>query len=518
MGSRARFGPRYAEAVSAWTAQADVVVLGHGGGGLTAAVEAGREGADVLVLEKTTRGGGTTEKAGGYFYLGGGTPLQDRHDVSDSPENMFDYLAARNPNTSTDRIRAFVDESVDLYHWLEALGLEFGGPLIEEKTMEDSISHLGYTGSETAYPYDLVADPAPRGHKIAEGGGKLFERLEEAAASLGVETRFETEARRLILDHETGRIVGVQASRDGEHFDVRARRGVVVATSGFSFNTEMIGEFAPEYPDKGNPLGTFFIEYPDVAIHDGSGINMARAVGAKTVNMDAILPAGFIYPYEVYPPDDGSLNRALVSGIVVNAQGRRFINEDRYGVDVMRRIVEEEHAEEIPGNPASAHLLLDDDLFQMGGGKPPKEAVSFDPTTLVSADSVAALAGKIDIPRAVLEDTVSFYNEQARESADPEHHKAVQYLEPLDTPPYYAYYLRPASFFGAGIFYHTLGGLKVSLDGEVLDTGDEPIEGLYAASQAVSGVAGENYESGMSLAELVFYGRRAGRAVASNSD
>lgn len=250
-------------------------------------------------------------------------------------------------------------------------------------------------------------------------------------------------------------------------------------------------------------------------IHDGSGIKMAAAVIAKTTNMDEVLAVGFVYTYDVYPPGDGSLNRAPVSSVLVNPSGRRFVNEDRYGPDNTEKIVEDEHAEEIPGNPSSAHLVLDDDLFQLGDGVP-DEAVNFRTETLTRADSVAELAEKIDLPTDVLEDRIECFNEQTREGRYPEFHKRSKFLEPVDKPPYYAFNLRLGAFDGKVIWYHTLWGVSVTLDGEVINTSDETIDGLYAVSQAIDGVTGENYESGISLAENVFFGRRTGRAVATD--
>lgn len=507
--------PRSAADVSDWDHEADVVVLGHGGGGGAVAVEASRSGADVLVVEKTDGGGGTTEAAGAYFYLGGGTPLQEEHGVDDSSENMYEYLQARNPNTSEERIRLFAEHSLDHYHWLSDLGLEFDGPHVTTKSLEPPGSFLKISGSEDCYPFDLVADPAARGHHIDDGGKKLFELLDETARDEGADFLFETEAERLVMDWTAHEVVGVEASTDGESVTIRADDGVVIATSGFSFNEEMVAEHAPEYVEKGVALGTGFVNYPDVDLHDGSGINMARAVGGTTTKMDKILAWVFINPYIVYPPDDGSLNEALVSGVLVNGEGRRFISEDRYGGDIGQAVIEDEHAEELPGNPTSAHLILDDDLFQMGGGVPDDTIVDFDPATLVEADTVGELAEKIDLPQAVLADTIEFYSDRAADGEDPEFHKNEEYLEPIDTGPYYAYNLRPSAFPG-GVQYHTLGGLRVTTDGEVLNSSNQPIDGLYAAGRSVAGIPGEGYESGISLSTITFFGRRTGRAAAGD--
>jgi 3-oxo-5alpha-steroid 4-dehydrogenase len=503
--------------VTEWDFESEVVVIGHGGGGATAAIEANRNGMDVLVVEKTESGGGTTEAAGGYFYLGGGTPLQNKHDIDDSAQEMAKYLQARNPNTDSDRIQLFAENSVDHFHWLTDLGLDFEGPLIETKTLEPQGNYLKYSGSEDCYPFNMMADPAPRGHHIKNGGRQLFERLDETARSEGIDFLFETPATHLIMDFDHRRIVGVAVEREGEETAIRATDGVVIATSGFSFNEDMVAEHAPEYVDKGIPLGTGFINYPGASLHDGSGIKMAEAVGAKTSNMDKMVSWVFVNPYIEFPPDDGSLNEALVSGILVNGDGRRFIAEDRYGADIGQRLIEAEHAEELEGNPTSAHLILDDALFEKGGGVPDDNIVDFDPDTLVKAETIRGLAEKIDLPPAILENTVRFYSDQAADNEDSEYHKNEKYLQPIDEGPYYAYNLRPSAFSGDGVAYHTLGGIETTVDGQVLNSSNETIDGLYAASRSVAGIPGESYESGISLSTITYFGRRVGQSIADNS-
>lgn len=505
--------PIEASQVQKWNREVDVVVIGYGGAGAAAAFGAAEMGADVLALEMREAGGGTTAEATGIVYMGGGTALQEALGVSDSTENMFEYLNARDMDMDDERLRIYCENSPALYDWLVELGVPFPEQMHTSKATTIEGGGLSYCGSELSYPYNEIAEPAPRGHKIggeeSNTSNKMFDAIDEAARGMGVSVEVEAPGRRLI-ENEDGRIVGVQADIQGTTEHIRANDGVIITTGGFCLDRQMIADHAREFL-AGIPLD-------QVPAHDGSGIRMGEAVGGQVINMDNMISVNSIYPFgEV---DGGTVNEAVIKGIIVNGSGRRFESEDRYGGDYGYEILKQ--------HGGVAYLIMDDALIQEAGGVP----AHLEDVLLAQADTVADLAESLPgppsqlgddpsdeadmeapahIPTASLENTLSFYNTHAENGEDPEFHKVEESLQPLDTPPYYAFSLRPEDKF---VSYLTTGGLKVNTDGQIINAFDTPIEGVYGASRAVSDLGGQHYESGMSLGTVVFFGRRTGQVAA----
>ncbi len=153
--------------VEIWSDEVDVVVVGFGIAGACAALEAARAGASVILLERAAEYGGTSAMSGGHFYLGGGTAVQQATGIEDSAEEMFKYLMAVSLEPDEDKIRAFCEDSVEHFDWIEALGMEFERSLYEEKAViQPGTQGLMYTGNEKVHPFRDLAKPAPRGHKV----------------------------------------------------------------------------------------------------------------------------------------------------------------------------------------------------------------------------------------------------------------------------------------------------------------------------------------------------------------
>ena len=166
--------------VPGWSREAYVVVVGHGGAGASAAIEAARAGAETLVLERMTRGGGTTALSTGVLYFGGGTRIQKACGFDDSVEEMTKHVRlAAGEQADEEKVRLFCEASVEHFEWVCDLGVEFKESYVEEKTthpFEDD--GLFYSGNELVHPFAEQAVPAPRGHKPArpgEAGGYLME-------------------------------------------------------------------------------------------------------------------------------------------------------------------------------------------------------------------------------------------------------------------------------------------------------------------------------------------------------
>ena len=160
-----------ADTVTSWSDDVDVVVIGFGIGGGCAAVSAAAAGARVLVLERAAAAGGTTSLAGGHFYLGGGTAVQQATGHPDSPEEMYKYLVAVSRQPDHAKIRAYCDGSVEHFNWLEDLGFQFERSYFPGKVVVPAGTEgLSYTGNEKVWPFCEQAEPAPRGHSVPVPG------------------------------------------------------------------------------------------------------------------------------------------------------------------------------------------------------------------------------------------------------------------------------------------------------------------------------------------------------------
>jgi 3-oxo-5alpha-steroid 4-dehydrogenase len=385
-------------------------------------------------------------------------------------------------------------------------------------------------------------------------GKDLYDRLAAAAHARGVEVR--DGARPLQLVIEDGRVVGVEAlvvsraapvarrrralftaataagyalrgvppsltrrieafeRRHGRVVRIRARAGVVLATGGFSFNARMMAAHAPAFRGV-LPLGT-----PG---DDGSGIELARAVGAATRDMDQCGASRFIAPPV-----------AFCSGVLVDADGRRICDESLYAATLSRHIAD---------HGGRGWLLLDAAMVERARVElrlwPQLRSQSlrslrtgransvlfprvFTPINLLlngaNADSMSQLAITMGVPVETLNATVDRYNDDARSGAPDLFSKAADLVVPLEVPPFRAVPVHLNSFlFPAPCI--TLGGLDVdNLTQAVRRSDGTAIPGLYAAGRCAAGVASRSYVSGLSVADCVFSGRNAGRAVAASFD
>jgi len=467
--------------VTTWSDQVDVLVVGLGVAGGCAAVEAAAAGARVLVLERAAVPGGTTAMAGGHFYLGGGTVVQRATGHDDSPAEMAKYLTAVSLDPEPAKITAYSEDSAAHCDWLEALGFEFERSYYPEKAViQPGTEGLMYTGNEKVWPYRDQAKPAPRGHKVpvpgdTQGAKLVTDLLVKRCADLGVEVRYETGAVQLVVDGDA--VVGVAWRRFEETGFIKARN-VVIAAGGFVMNPEMVAEHVPALAEKPFVLGSTY--------DDGLGIRLGVSVGGATKHMDqAFITA------PVYPPS------RLLTGIIVNKLGRRFVAEDSYHSRTSGFVMDQpDHA---------AYLIVDSEHME----RPDFPLVPF----IDGWETVAEMETALGIPEGALEDQLDVYNTNAAQKVDPELHKAAEWLEPQDHGPWGAFDLTLGKALYAGF---TLGGLATSVDGEVLKADGSAVPGLYAAGACAANLAqdGKGYASGTQLGEGSYFGRRAGRHAA----
>jgi 3-oxo-5alpha-steroid 4-dehydrogenase len=470
---------RSAAEVPGFDDEVDVVVVGLGAAGAAAALASASAGARTLVLERASGGGGTSAMSGGVLYLGGGTALQTACGFEDSAEQMYRYLMAscgESPDAA--KMRLYCDGSVEHYDWLVAQGVPFKPTYYHGVSGEPPTDDgLVWSGSERTWPFCEIARPAPRGHVPAvphQGGPLLMQKLVAAVESSSADVATDHRCVALVqaADDE---IVGVVAETFGAERTIRARRGVILTTGGFINNPAMIAAHQPLTARCNYRVGA--------EGDDGSGIRLGVAVGADAIHMDA----GSISLPVTQP-------WGLKRGVLVNAQGQRFINEDAY----YGRLGEWA----LFHHGGRAWLVVDDAVFE----KPdyPREIAAV-------GETPAELGRELGLPPGSLEATLALYNRHAERGNDPVFHKQAEYVTPLVKPPFGAFDCTTGGSLYAAF---TLGGLATDVDGRVLDPEGCAIPGLFGAGRCTSGLSVGSYSSGLSLGDGTFFGRRAGRAAA----
>jgi len=481
-----------ADDVSSWSDDVDVVVIGFGIGGGCAAVSAAAAGARVLVLERAAAAGGTSSMAGGHFYLGGGTAVQEATGHADSPGEMYKYLVAASREPDHAKIRAYCDGSVEHFNWLEDLGFQFERSYFPGKVVvPPGTEGLSYTGNEKVWPFCEQAIPAPRGHSVPVpgelgGAAMVIDLLVKRADDLGVQIRYETGATNLVLDDD-GTLVGVAWKHFTETGAVKAR-SVIIAAGGFAMNPEMVAEHTPAL---GQPRRTkhhglvapYILGNPN---DDGLGLRLGVSVGGVPENMGEMFITAAAYPPAV-----------LLTGVVVNKEGKRFVAEDSYHSRTSAFVLEQPEQ--------TAYLIVDEAHTEM----PELPLIRF----LDGYETIAELETALGIPAGNVEATLQRYNEFAARGEDPDFHKQPEFLAPQDSGPWAVFDLSLGRAMYSGF---TIGGLAVSVDGEVLRADGSVVPGLYAAGACASNIAqdGKGYASGTQLGEGSFFGRRAGAHAA----
>jgi len=497
-------------------------VVGFGAAGACAALEAAETGSQVIVLDRFG-GGGATALSGGVVYAGGGTAQQKEAGVDDGPQAMFDYLSTEVGDTvSPKTLRAFCDGSAEMMDWLSLQGVPFSAALCPEKTSYPTNDYyLYFSGSEVAARD--VATPAPRGHRThgrGTSGRVFFEKLAEAVRRKGIRVLTQTIATRLLTD-AGGRVVGVECTtvssrahrilsrwaakpflyapklgrlmhkpvawleqRRGRPLTIVASKAVILAAGGFVNNRGMLRENAPLYRGA-LPLGT-----PG---DDGSGIKLGVAAGAATALLDRVSVWRFITP-----------PTALLKGVLVDRAGARVGDESRYGAAIGDAIVTR--------HGGWAGLVVDSRILNEARRQLGTQTLWFQRLQMwyllrfarVTAPTLRELAVKAGVDPDGLIATVRSYHDSPG--------KAEEFVQPLEHPPFSMIdcSIRPRLAYPAPML--TLGGLVVSEEtGQVLRSDGSPIAGLYAAGRTAVGICSNSYVSGLSLADCVFSGRRAGR-------
>jgi len=551
-----------------WDEEVDVLVIGSGAGGMTAAIAAADAHVKVLVVEKSNEYGGTSATSGGGIWIPN-SPIGKQAGLQDSEDEAFAYLRPQSaPNVPDELIRAYVRRAPEMLAWLHErtpvrylavpypdyhvefpggkmglrthLPMPFDGRLLGDDILKlrapsPAASLFGVINWRFEETYTLLLRPKGWKRTLARMFWRYlsdiphrFRSIKDRSLSLGnalvgglrlalkqrnVPIRLETGLVEILRDN--GRVSGAMVEQNGRRLRIRARKGVVLAAGGFERNAELRRKYLPG-PDDPTMSGSQIN-------NTGDAILAAERIGAALRNMQSTWSAPvFRVPGEARARLS-TIERALPGCIIVNQAGKRYLNEAASYHVVGRQMV----ANDKPGAGTQPSWVIFDHEFRhkypMGPLLPLVPDALQAPGVrkiLRKASTIEGLAGKIGIPAAALAATVERFNGDARIGVDSEFDRGgpaydrmygdprVQpnpTLAPIVKAPFYAF-----PIYGGDI--GTNGGIVTDENARVLDTEGRPIQGLYAVGNNAASVMGESYPgAGVTLGPAMTFGYVAGR-------
>ena len=435
----------------------DVVVVGSGGAGLAAAIQAHDLGASVVVVEKMSVIGGNTNKASAGMNAAE-TKFQKLKGIVDSKDLFYNETMTGGKNKNNpELLRYFVENAPDAIDWLDNNGIELSG--------------ITTTGGMSV----------DRTHRPASGaavGGYLISGLVKNINRRGIEVMLDSNVTEIITENH--KVVGVKVTEEDGSIQTIKAKAVIIATGGFSANREMVEKYRPD-------LKGFVTTNHKGAT--GSGIMILEKLGAGTVDMKEIQ----IHP-TVEQTTSYLISESIRGGgaILVSQIGKRFVNE----LDTRDKV----SAEIIKLPEHYSYILFDQQVRDEN--KAVEEYVSHD--LVVQADSINELAQKLSIDANTLSNTIERYNQFVNTKLDEDYGRTTGMRHPINKAPYYAIKIAPG-------VHHTMGGVTINTHTQVLDTAKNVIQGVFAAGEVVGGVHGANRIGGNAVADIIIFGMQAGR-------
>ena len=491
------------------TVDADVVVVGAGGAGMTAAITAAAEGKNVVILESQSMVGGNSVRATGGMNAGK-TVYQDENEFGESAgvEKTLKTAAEKYADNETitalaktvsEQWAAYQANPTGYFDSVELMELDtmIGGKGINDPELvetlcansADAIDWLDEHGITLHNVSSFGGASVKRIHRPVNAEGKtvsvgsyMIPLLQENCEKAGVKMMLDTTATEILTD-ANGAAAGIKATGStGETVTVNAK-AVVLTTGGFGANLDMVTEYKPE-------LKGFMTT--NAAGAQGQGIEMAQAIGAATVDMDQI---------QIHPTVEANTAALITEGlrgdgaVLINAEGKRFIDE--VGT---RDVVS---AAEIAQTGSYSWLVVDQAMVDASSVIQGYIKKGY----TVTGATYEELGKAMGVDAAAFAETMDKWNGYVEAKNDPDFGR-TSFANPLNTAPYYAVKVT------AGV-HHTMGGLKINANTEVLNEKGEVIPGLFAAGEVTGGVHGANRLGGNAVADFTVFGRIAG-AAASN--
>ena len=489
------------------TVDADVVVVGAGGAGMTAAITAAAEGKSVVILESQSMVGGNSVRATGGMNAGK-TVYQDENEFGESAgvEKTLKTAAEKYADNETitalaktvsEQWAAYQADPTGYFDSVELMELDtmIGGKGINDPELvetlcansADAIDWLDEHGITLHNVSSFGGASVKRIHRPVNAEGKtvsvgsyMIPLLEENCKKAGVQILLNTTANEILTD-ANGAAAGIKATGStGETVTVNAK-AVVLTTGGFGANLDMVVKYKPE-------LKGFMTT--NAAGIQGQGIEMAEAIGAATVDMDQI---------QIHPTVEANTAALITEGlrgdgaVLINAEGKRFIDE--VGT---RDVVS---AAEIAQTGSYSWLVVDQAMVDASSVIQGYIKKGY----TVTGETYEELGKAMGVDAAAFAETMDKWNGYVEAKNDPDFGR-TSFANPLNTAPYYAVKVT------AGV-HHTMGGLKINANTEVLNEKGEVIPGLFAAGEVTGGVHGANRLGGNAVADFTVFGRIAGAAA-----
>lgn len=466
----------------------DVVVVGSGGAGLIAALTAHDQGARVVVVEAESVVGGASRLSAGML-MGAGTAVQRAAGLEDDRDGLYhEYMFANQFLLKPGIVRRMAHESGAGIDWLAELGVRFFPDVMQGGGERTARSHV------------------PQGGDVV-GGQHIVDVLHQACRERGIEIVLGNRVDRLL--ERDGAVIGVGIGDD--EYEAGA---VVLATGGFGANKDLIVKHLPSMARYRDDL-----IYIGPESSQGDGLALASGVGGNLVGEDVyqplLTPRIDTQEFDAYLP---------AWAMLVAPHGRRFCDETApygqtygvvkatadvvYGIFDARTLAENDtpalqtfKPEFPPGNPMPPHIYSAEGLQRL-----------LESGSIVQADTLEELAGKLGIPANALTGTVARYNGFADAGEDRDYRKPEKFLRPVREAPFYGMPIRPSTMG------FTSFGVEIDDEGRVMDPCSAPIEGLFAAGECTGGILGTRYlGSGNMWASCIVFGRLAGRTAATHA-
>lgn len=434
----------------------DIIIVGAGGAGMSAALEAKEKGLNPVIFEKMPIAGGNTTKSSSGMNASA-TKFQKEQGIEDSNDLFYEQTIKGGRDTNDkEMLRFFVDNSASAIDWLDSIGIR--------------LNNITITGGMNEKRTHRPEDGSAVGQYVVNG---LVKNLQEQQIPLFVNADVKE------ITEADGKVNGVKVLFNQVDEKTITADAVIVTTGGYGASTEMITEVRPDLEGyvTTNQVGS-----------TGDGIKMIEKLGGATVDMDQIQVHPTVQQEKSYLIGEAVRGEGA---LLISSEGTRFTNELNTRDKVTAAI------DALPEK--SAYLVFDSGVKSRVKAVEQYDKMGF----VIQADTIEALAQEIKVPTDQLLTTLDTWNSAVKNKLDAEFGRTTGMDNDLSTAPYYAISIAP------GVHY-TMGGVKINTNTEVLNKDGKPITGLFAAGEVTGGLHGENRIGGNSIAEIIIFGRQAG--------